>query len=31
VLENYLPELEVLHAKECPDCPWDGKKIIFNK
>ena len=23
-----LPELEALHAKECPDCPWDGRTIF---
>jgi hypothetical protein len=21
-------EIEALHAKECPDCPWDGKTIF---
>ena len=24
----YLPEIEALHAKECPNCPWDGKTIF---
>ncbi len=23
-----LPALEKLHAKECPDCPWDGETIF---
>ena len=22
-------EIEALHAKECPDCPWDGKQLVF--
>ena len=22
------PQIEKLHAKECPDCPWDGKTIF---
>jgi len=24
----HRPEIEALHAKECPDCPWDGKTIL---
>ena len=24
-------ELEALHAKECPDCPWDGHTISPSK
>jgi hypothetical protein len=27
----YAEEINQLHAKECPDCPWDGKEIVFNK
>jgi hypothetical protein len=23
-----LPELEALHAAECPGCPWDGKTLF---
>ncbi len=26
--ENHREELEALHAKECPNCPWDGKTIF---
>lgn len=22
------PELEALHKRECPDCPWDGETIF---
>jgi tetratricopeptide (TPR) repeat protein len=24
-------EIEALHMKECPDCPWDGKTIFSEK
>ena len=24
----YMPEIEALHAIECPDCPWDGTTIF---
>ena len=24
----YAPEIEALHAIECPDCPWDGSSIF---
>ena len=24
----HMPEIEALHAIECPDCPWDGKTIF---
>ena len=24
-------EVEALHRKECPDCPWDGKTIFPRK
>ncbi len=27
-LVAHREELETLHAKECPDCPWDGKTIF---
>ncbi len=27
-IENNLPYLEKLHAKECPDCCWNGKKLV---
>jgi len=23
-----MPAIEALHAKECPNCPWDGKTIF---
>ena len=23
-----MPEIEALHAIECPDCPWDGTTIF---
>ena len=26
--KNYGEEIERLHAKLCPDCPWDGKTIF---
>ncbi len=26
--ENHREELEALHAKECPNCPWDRKTIF---
>lgn len=26
--QDNLPAIEALHAKECPDCPWDGKTIF---
>lgn len=25
---KYTKELTVLHKKECPNCPWDGKTIF---
>ena len=28
VLAKHGPEVEALHAEECPDCPWDGKTIF---
>ena len=28
VLYHHKKEIEALHAKECPDCPWDGKTIF---
>ena len=28
VLEKYATEINALHEKECPDCPWDGKTIF---
>ena len=28
---NHRDEVEALHAKECPDCPWDGKTILSTK
>jgi len=26
----YEKEIDILHKKECPNCPWDGKEIVFN-
>ena len=26
--EAYAPQIEALHAKECPNCPWDGMTIF---
>src|SRR3989304_1531707 len=26
--DKYLPQIEALHALECPDCPWDGFTIF---
>ena len=26
-----MPELELLHKQECPDCPWDGQTIFPEK
>ena len=27
-LVDHREEIEVLHARECPDCPWDGYTIF---
>ena len=27
-LNKYQPEIEALHAQECPDCPFDGTTIF---
>ncbi len=27
-IKTHREELEALHAKECPDCPWDGETIF---
>ncbi|MHC4542350.1 MAG: hypothetical protein ACYS74_21625 [Planctomycetota bacterium] len=29
--EACADEINQLHTKECPDCPWDGREIVFNK
>ena len=26
--DAYKPQVEKLHAKECPNCPWDGTTIF---
>ena len=31
LLAKYMPTLEALHAKLCPDCPWNGKTIFTRK
>jgi len=28
VIEIYRAEIEALHKKECPNCPWNGKTIF---
>jgi len=28
VYNDCLPQIEALHAVECPDCPWNGKTIF---
>ncbi len=28
VLRNNMPAIMLLHKKECPNCPWDGKTIF---
>jgi len=30
-LKAYQAEIEALHKKECPNCPWDGKTIFPRK
>ena len=25
---DYMPQIEALHKKLCPDCPWDGETIF---
>lgn len=30
-LKENMPAIEALHAKKCPNCPWDGKTIFPNK
>ena len=27
-LIKYQPEIEALHAQECPNCPWNGTTIL---
>jgi len=27
-LREHKPEIEALHAQECPNCPWDGETIF---
>lgn len=29
LMRKYRIAIETLHAKECPDCPWDGSELIF--
>lgn len=31
VLKKHKIKIETLHAKECPDCPWDGQTIFPKK
>ena len=28
-LQVHKAEIEKLHAKECPDCSWNGEKLVF--
>ena len=30
-LADNMPAILELHAKECPNCPWDGKTIFPNQ
>jgi len=30
-LRKHKKEIEALHRKECPDCPWDGNTIFPGK
>lgn len=30
-LKTHQKAIEELHAKECPDCSWNGKELIFDK
>ena len=27
-LAGFMPELEEMHRRECPNCPWDGRTIF---
>lgn len=29
VLQTHRAEIEELHAKECPDCTWNGERLVF--
>jgi len=29
VMQKYKPKIEALHKLECPNCSWNGKKIVF--
>ncbi len=29
IRQKYEPEIKALHAKECPNCSWNGTKIVF--
>ena len=31
VLEDNTAKIEALHAKECPNCPWNGHTIFPNR
>jgi hypothetical protein len=31
VYEAHKKDIEKLHQKECPDCVWDGEKMIWKK
>jgi len=30
-LKKHKPAIEKLHAEECSGCPWNGKKLVFEK
>ena len=30
-LDLHKEEIEALHKKECPDCTWNGKELVFEK
>lgn len=31
ICRKHQPAIEKLHAKECPDCSWEGMRLVFNK
>lgn len=31
IYRKHLPAIEKLHTEECPNCTWDGMKLVFEK
>jgi len=31
LLRLHKKRIEALHKKECPNCPWDGRRLVFEK